>query len=266
MIKHLKKLLFLVAVLLPGVSYANISITPFLVELDAASNKRVKSVKVINTTNDAQTYRVRVVNYVQKDDGSFAQVEGKADPDANFAEPYLTFSPRQFTLEPKKAQTVNVGRKAVPNLKDGEYVSHLLVQEAKKPTPMPKANADSNALTIDIQALYGITIPVILTKGDLTSITEIVGLKKNVEKDTAKLDVSLARKGTKSSWGSVTVIDNKGDKVGELKNIRIYLSAKNREVSVPLNKTPQELSGKTLKVIFNDNYAKKDVAEKTISF
>ncbi|MCL2473487.1 MAG: hypothetical protein FWF23_01075 [Alphaproteobacteria bacterium] len=250
-------------------AFANIAITPFYIDFDAASNKRVVSVKVTNTTSEKQTYRAHFINYKQKPDGSLEEItKAQEDPNAPFAEPYLTVSPRQFTIDPGIMQTVNVGRKPMPNVPDGEYVSYLMIREITPPTPIEQTQASDKEFGVNIKALYATAIPVLLIKGQFTSgtaLSEIESAGTPKDSKNALIAVTLEREGTRSSYGSIQVMDG-SDVVGEIKNLRVLLSTKSRRVVIQLKKPESELKGKKLRIIFKDGRTDNTITEEKVVF
>ena len=250
-------------------AFANISINPFFIDFDAASNKRVVSVKITNTTSEKQTYRAHFINYKQKPDGSLEEInKEQEDPAAPFADPYLTVSPRQFTIDPGVMQTVNVGRKPMPNAPDNEYVSYLMIREITPPTPAEQAQASDKEFGVNIKALYATAIPVLLVKGQFTSETSLSKIESaGASKDgkNALIAVTLGREGNRSSYGSIQVMEG-SDLVGDIKNLRVFLSTKSRKIVIQLKKPVNELKGKTLKVIFKDGRTEKTISEEKVVF
>ncbi len=230
----IKKLLILSSILLYAFRVeANISIYPYSVDFEAKGRKRVQTVRVINTSDKPQVYRVSLVNYVQGSDGKLTEVQGEDGP---FARKYLVFSPRQFRLNPKEAQTINVSRRGLNELKDGEYVSHLKVQEVKLGEPEKNPNAEENTVSISLTPLFAVTIPVTIEKGDnLVSKTEIVSTKK-IGADT--ISVTLKRLGNISSRVNIVLEDEKGKEVGRLNSVKIYTTADQNTVQVKAEGKP----------------------------
>lgn len=265
----MKKLLFILAVFLAAPQcFANISVFPYAVDFDASSKKRTSTVRIINSSGVKQTYRAGFVNYVQLEDGQFRELT-EQDAGAKTAEPYLFVSPRQFTLEPDKVQTINVIRRPAPDMEDGEYVSHLKITEIDMPSQEKKEDVQPllpNTLSIKLRALYAITIPVTISKGKAVSKAVISGVQKTTAQDGAvELEVTLDKEGSRSVRGSLLAVDSKNKKMGELNNVRIYPAVSKRKVYLRLTKTEAELKGSPVRVIFKDKESNKNVSEKEIS-
>ena len=65
----MKKIIFLLTLLIGAKAWANISIYPYNLDFDAASRKRVQSIRVINKSNKRQTYRISVIDLQQNSNG-----------------------------------------------------------------------------------------------------------------------------------------------------------------------------------------------------
>ena len=225
------KYLTLMMMLIANVAYANISIYPFSVDFKDNSRKRVQSVRIINSSDKPQTYRVSMVDFKQDENGKLTEVTSSETS----AVPYVSWSPRQFTLKAKEVQTVNVARRSLAKAKDGEYVSHLKISEVNLGAPKTNQNTgNSDSISMKIDVLFAVTIPVTVEKGnDLVAKTSLVSWKK-VGND--KLNINLKREGNKSSRVNVYVLDNKNQELGKVKGIKIYMTTDTLNIDIPLNK------------------------------
>ena len=172
-----KYILLLILCLLPGWARANLAISSFYVWFDANSPKRTEVVRVTNNSNTRKSYRIKLVNFKQNADGSYTDIEQPL-PGNPFAVPYISFSPHETSLEPGQTQTIRIIRKPMAAAADGEYVSHLLIRELPEKT-IAKSQNNNGELKIDIKALYGVTIPVIVDKGNLHDQAEIKNVSLN---------------------------------------------------------------------------------------
>ena len=187
--------------------WANISIFPYSVDFEANGRKRVQTVRVINISDKEQTYRVSFVNFNQGPQGQLTEVNTDSGP---YARKYLVFSPRQFHLKPHEMQTINVARRGIADLADGEYVSRLKIQEVK-------------LVSLTLKPLFAVTIPVTIEKGNnLVSKTELVSARALNSRD---LSVTLKRAGNISSRVNLVVVDPKGEEIGRLNSVKIYTTA-----------------------------------------
>lgn len=210
---------------------ANLAISSFYVQFDANSPKRTETVRVTNNSNAQKSYRIKLVNFKQNADGSYSEIESPL-PKNPFAAPYISFSPHETSLAPGQTQTVRLVRKPMAAAADGEYVSHLLIREL--PDKVSKeTQVDNGELNIDIKALYGVTIPVIIDKGSLHSLGAIKEV--SVDKSSAKPSVSVVvtRTGNRSFWGNLIVKKGK-KKIGRVNGFKIFMTTPERSIKIPL--------------------------------
>lgn len=218
-------------ILASGQALANLSISSFYVFFDANSPKRTDVVRLTNSTNQRKTYRLKMVNFKQNADGSYTPIT-QALPNNPFASPYIGFSPHETTLEPGQSQTVRIIRKPMAAAADGEYVSHLFVQELPEKRQTTAAD-NQQQIKIDIKALYGLTIPVIIDKGNLSSSAKI---SKTLAKNNGSkpyIEATIKRSGNRSFWGNLIVTQN-GKEIGRVNGFKIFLTTPERQIQIPL--------------------------------
>jgi P pilus assembly chaperone PapD len=80
----------------------------------------------------------------------------------------VRYAPRRVTLPPNQPQSIRVGLNPADTLPDGEYRVHMLFRAIPK-TQAVTDEANASELKIQLIPLYGITIPIIVRKGDLTA-------------------------------------------------------------------------------------------------
>ncbi len=232
----MKNIIFLFVLFLSlfrsAISFANISVYPYSIDFEANSRKRVQSVRVINTSEKTQVYRVSMVNFIQDSKGDLKETN---DDNGNFSRKQLVWTPRQFTLKPGEIQTINVAKRGLGALKDGEYVSHLKIQEVNLGTPKKTSNSTpGEGISINIIPLFAITIPVTIEKGNnLFSKTELLNYQRT---SANNLKITLKRAGNKSSRINAVVLNEKGDEVGRLNQIKIYTTTDKLTTNIKLNK------------------------------
>lgn len=229
--------IFMFGLLFANTVKANLSISPFYVLFDANSPNRSDVVRVTNTSNEEKSYRIKLINYQQNEDGSYKEIS-EALAGNPFATPYIGYAPHETTLAPRQAQTIRIQRKAMAAAKDGEYVSHLLIQEmpAKFGTEIKSKN---NEIKIDIRALYGVTIPIIIDKGNLNSSGKVTQAKVVNSNKNPYAEVMVKRSGNQSFWGTLVVKEGK-EEIGRINNFKIFLSTPQRLIKIPLYKQPNK--------------------------
>lgn len=207
---------------------ANLAVSSFYVWFDANSPKRAEVVRVTNNSNTQKSYRIKLVNFKQNADGSYSDIE-KPLAGNPFAEPYISFSPHETTLAPGQTQTVRLVRKPMAAAADGEYVSHLLIRELPEKTAV-KQEAGSGELKIDIKALYGVSIPVIIDKGNLHGSAVI----SSVSAGNNFVSVTVKRSGNRSFWGNL-IVRNGTKEIGRVNGLKIFMTTSERHIKIPLS-------------------------------
>lgn len=228
--------------------------------------ERVKEVRLLNRGDTEQKYRITIVNRRMKENG---QLEPAEEPAAGefFAKPILRYGPRQVTLGPKEAQSIRLMSRLPANAKEGEYRSHVLIQEIPDADAAKAVqNQNSSGLGVNIQAIYGVTIPVFFRKGELTSEASLSNPRITNEYDSTYVKFDINRTGNKSLFGTAQIFD--GDKqLAILKGIAVYLSSPKRTIAVEI---PEEyaktLSGKTLRIVYGKLQEEEDTSPTEISF
>ncbi|MCL2629369.1 MAG: hypothetical protein FWD33_01605 [Alphaproteobacteria bacterium] len=247
----MKKYIFLLfAIFMPLPVLSNISLSPFFLKFDAEAKTRTGQVRFTNTSRETRTYNIRLVNFIQEKDGSYRTITKPLEGNP-FADYYLEYSPRQVTLEPMKSQVVRVQRRGMAAADPGEYVSHLLIQEV--PIDRPKSNEKpTEGISINLEVVYGVSIPVIIEKGKTTSTARIKNAQVLKNENIAR--VKVERFGNRSFLGSV-VIKEKGREIGKISDFRIFMTTGARILSVPLSKNPKGeisvtlINGRTKEII-----------------
>ncbi|MEE6207249.1 MAG: hypothetical protein VZR95_04255 [Alphaproteobacteria bacterium] len=262
-------LLLLMASFISTKAMAGMAVFPQAVDFLQDSKKRSQTLNVVNQSKSPQTYRVSIVEYTQDESGRYH----KAETVANSAQKYLLYSPKQFTLMPGKVQAIRVARKGLGDIKDGEYVSHLLVSEVAMPHHKASKNKklsntnkevveneenteEDKEISVSIHPLLATSVPVTLYKGDhLGQATDV--LSHSVSGDN--LNLVLQRKGNISSRLILKVYDAKGEEIGRAGPVRIYTPNGKRNLSIKLK------SGtKPTKIELNDALTNKKLSEKAL--
>lgn len=216
----------------PFAAGANLAISTFYVLFDAGSAKRTEVVRVTNNSNSQKVYRISLINFKQNADGTYSEIEQPL-PGNPFASPYIGFSPHETSLVPGQTQTIRLVRRPMAAAADGEYVSHLLVRELPEKNKKEQTS-NSGELKIDIKALYGVTIPVIIDKGNLHSSAAISSASVNNKAEKPYASVNVKRNGTRSFWGNLIVKQGKKE-IGRVNGFKIFMTTPDRQIKIPLS-------------------------------
>lgn len=233
-----KFLLFCFFALMCVPGHANIAVSPFFIEFDADTDRRSNHIRFTNTGARETTYNIKIVNYRQNSDGTYSPIDVAIDGNP-FAAPYLEYSPHQVTLKPMESQVVRIQRRSMAVAPDGEYVSHLLVQEVPPANTDTNSGQNNNGISINLRAIYGVSIPVMVTKGDVSATARIRQVRVDYNDGQYVANVTVERFGTRSFNGTLIVKDDEVE-IGRVNNFRIFMTTPERVVNIPLGtKKPQ---------------------------
>jgi P pilus assembly chaperone PapD len=116
------------------------------VKLEFEGRKRSGTIKILNRDPVSVYYRISFAPLIEKDKGKDAK-------------DWVRFSPRRIRLGPGEHQTVRVVARKPADLAPGEYTARLLIQAIP---PARKADKSSDKIKINLDIVYGISIPIII--------------------------------------------------------------------------------------------------------
>lgn len=220
-----------------AMAQGDLMVTPRRVVFEG--NKQSQELTLANTGNDTAKYNVSFVQYRMTEAGSFEQI---TEPDSGqyFVDKYIRVFPRSVTLAPGEAQTVRMQFRKMPDMKPGEYRSHLYFRAVPDEKPLGENEAaDTASIGIRLIPIFGITIPIIARLGDLPLEVELSGLALDTKSDTVPvLSVTFERKGDKSVFGDLVAVhespDGKTNEIGIVRGIAVYTPNKVRRFSMKL--------------------------------
>ncbi len=238
----------------------NLLVTPKRVVFEGS--KRSEELNLANIGRDTATYIISIIQIRMKEDGTFERIT-QPDSAQNFADKNLRFFPRSVTLGPNEAQTVKVQLTKAGDLAPGEYRSHLYFRASPPEKPLGDIEPEKDSvLSVRLIPVFGISIPVIIRKGETNAQVSISDVKFKVEKDTVhSVDITFTRSGNMSVYGDVSVDhiapDGKVTKVGSVKGLAVYTPNINRRFHLVLYNAPgvNFHSGK-LQVVYADQSSK----------
>lgn len=238
-------------ILAASAAEAQLLIVPQRVVFEA--RERSTTINLVNQSDRTTTYRIVWRELTQLPSGDYRELE-PVPADAKLASGLVRYSPRQVTLQPNEQQVVRLLVRRPGNLADGEYRSHMLFEA--EPIAVGGAAESEAGIGVQLQVVYGISIPVIVRVGDL-------GVSAGLERPavewldprTLRLSVAIARVGDKSLYGDIDVlIRDAGGERQVLQNIRglaVYPPNDHREARLDIA-VPEGLSlkGRELEVVF----------------
>lgn len=220
----------------------NLLVYPRRVVFEGA--KHMEEFNLANIGKDTATYQVSLLEMRMKNDGSFEEVT-KQDSGQNFAAPFLRFFPKLVVLGPNESQVVKVQVTRSSTLPPGEYRSHLYFRAV----PLVKAKGESEEpvdpknISVRITPIFGISIPVIIHAGEMSSSVSIDHVRLSEKNETgAMLEMTFNRQGNSSVYGNI-IIEYLSDlniktKLIEADGVAIYTPNKLRDIRVQLPHMP----------------------------
>jgi P pilus assembly chaperone PapD len=202
-------LLLPAAIVLPiQQAHADLMINPTRIVFD--KNRRAAQIDLINDGATSATYRLVLVNRRMTEAGEFNAIDTPG-PGEQFADAMLVYSPRQITLAPGAQQLVRVALRKPEDLAAGEYRSHLFFEKVAETTA--ENNIENHGRTpadevgVNLTALIGVSIPVIVRHGDTAAQVAIdhLALERESATEAPLLALQLHRSGTRSVYGDLTV-------------------------------------------------------------
>jgi fimbrial chaperone protein len=146
-----------------SVSEAVLFITP--TRLVFEGRDRAATVTFLNQKNEPKTYRLFWREKKQGPDGKFVNmVEGDDVPWS--AQNLIRYSPRQVTVEPQESQVVRFALRKPKNLPEGEYRSHLVIEEQEPPKNQEDEQIGGDSIGLLLHMLYSYTMPILVVHGD----------------------------------------------------------------------------------------------------
>jgi P pilus assembly chaperone PapD len=234
----------------------NLLITPRRVVFEGS--KKSIDLNLANTGADTATYAISLVQIRMKEDGGFETIT-EPDPGQLFADKNIRFFPRSVTLGPNEAQAIKVQILRSNELAPGEYRSHFYFRAIPNSKPLGENEVPRDTTTISVQLVpvFGITIPVIIRVGELTTKVTLSDLAFNMVNDTIpSLKMVFNRTGNKSVYGDLAVdhisLQGKITRVGIANGIAVYTPNTIRRFQFNLIKVPGvDFKTGTLRVIYS---------------
>ena len=217
----------------PAWAAGDLLVAPTRVILDG---KRGTQVILNNVGSEEMTYRISLEIKRMAEDGRLEDIDPAATTEAEKAALALVrYAPRRVTLPPNQPHSIRIGLNPADTLPDGEYRVHMLFRAIPK-TQAVTDEAGTNDLKIQLIPLYGITIPIIVRKGELAATAALANARMGRDEDGPVLEVDASRKGNRSIYGEFRVSKPGQSKpIIVQKGIAIYPEIAKRKVDLPLS-------------------------------
>ena len=235
----------------------NLLITPRRVVFD--NNKRSVDLNLANIGKDTAEYAISIIQIRMTEDGGFQQITDP-DPGQQFADKYMRFFPRSVKLGPGESQAIKIQLIRANELSEGEYRSHFYFRAVPKDDQSETGadiQQDTTVFSVRLTPIFGLTIPVIIQKGNSTARVSLTDLGFSFSNDTVPLiKLTFNRSGNMSVYGNISVdhisTQGKVTRVGIANGVAVYTPNLTRHFQLNLNRVPGvDFRSGTLRVIYS---------------
>ena len=195
----------------PLAAQGDLLIAPTRLILDG---RRGGEVILSNIGSEEATYRVTLELHRMTPDGLLEPVqEAEASVTEQAALEMVRYAPRRVILPPGEPQAIRISARPGAELPDGEYRVHMSFAAIPKVAPIAPTDQEAPAtgLSIKIVPIYGITMPIIIRKGDLQVTAALANPKLEQTAEGLAFTVDISRQGGASLYGDILVYPQGSD-------------------------------------------------------
>lgn len=229
----------------PASAQADLLVAPTRLVLD---DRGSTSVILSNIGDTEATYRIGAELRRMTPEGTLEPVAlDQANEIERAALEMVRFAPRRVVLPPGQPQSVRVSVRPAAELPDGEYRIHLTFNGIPDVAPVSEdSDGQAQGLDIRLTAIYGISIPVIVRKGNVESAASISNPRVETGPEgNSFLKLDMARTGNGSTFGELVVTrPGQSEPVYYVRGIAIYPELAARALTLNLtNEEAAQLQG-----------------------
>ena len=232
---------FILLIIMSANTHAQGNLMLFPKRVVFEGSKKIEKLNLANTGKDTLRYLISLVNCRMNEDGAMEVITDPKDNE-QFAEDFIRFYPRSVVLAPNQSQSVKIQLINSDKLSTGEYRSHFYfrAEQEKKPLGEDEIKNTANAISVDIKAIFGITIPVILRTGEPDINIRFKDVRLETSNDSVSaLNLTILRTGNMSVFGDITASyispGGKITPVASVKGVAIYTPNNLRNIKITLN-------------------------------
>ncbi len=237
LITYLGCALALVAAM-PAQAAGDLLVAPTRIVLDGP---RGAELVLNNIGSETATYRVSLEVRRMRPDGSLEDVavENFTTNEQSSVD-MVSYSPKKVVLPPNQPQTIRIGSRMPEGLADGEYRVHMLFRAIPAATPAASPDAPAaSGVSIALTPIYGVTIPIIVRKGNLEAQSALSNPRLAPDRDEPgspmALKVDISRTGNRSVYGEFRVMKpGVAEPLIAARGIAVYTELGQRTLSLPL--------------------------------
>lgn len=188
----------------PLAAQGDLLIAPTRLVLDG---RRGGEVILSNIGSEEATYRVALELRRMTAEGGLEPVdEAAASVSEKAALEMIRYAPRRVTLPPGQPQAIRISARPDAELPDGEYRVHMSFNALPKVEALGTALTEGNqGLSINIIPVFGITMPIIVRKGELEVVAGISNPRLVQTERGPAFAVDITRAGEASLYGDLLV-------------------------------------------------------------
>ena len=195
-----------VALPAPLAAQGDLLIAPTRLVLDG---RRGGEVILSNIGSEEATYRITLELRRMTPDGDLELVE---DAEASLSEKaaleMIRYAPRRVILPPDEPQAIRISARPGAELPDGEYRVHMsfaALPKVRPVAPPEEGAAPAQGFSVRIKPVYGITIPIIVRKGNLEVSAGLANPRLEETPEGPIFAVDIPRTGQASFYGDLLV-------------------------------------------------------------
>ena len=225
---------------MPAHAQGDLLVAPTRIILDG---RRSAEVVLNNIGATPATYRITLEIKRMTPDGRLELIAPDALTDAERAmQEMLVFSPRRVTLPPNQPQVIRLSARWPEGLADGEYRGHLLFRAIPDARPVTDGGVavSSGGVAISLVPIYGVTIPIIVRRGQL-SATAALALPRIIEEVPGRpvFQLDISRSGDRSVYGEILVtVPGQTMPVIVVRGVGVYTELNQRTLNLAI--TPEQ--------------------------
>ena len=222
----------------PAGAQGDLLVAPTRVVLDG---RRSAEVVLNNIGSNVATYRISLEIKRMNSDGRLEPVDpAVATAMERAMSDMLVFSPRRVTLPPNQPQVIRISARPPEGLPDGEYRAHMLFRAVPEARPVTEAVDAGGGVAIALTPIYGVTIPVIVRRGNLSATGSLADARlERVEDDRTALRLTINRQGSRSLYGEIIVTRvGAAEPALVARGVGVYTEVNQRHLTLPL--TPEQ--------------------------
>ena len=194
-----------VAMPAPLSAQGDLLIAPTRLVLDG---RRGGEVMLSNIGSEEATYRVELELRRMTPEGDLERVEeSSANVTERAALEMIRYAPRRVTLPPGEPQSIRISARPGAELPDGEYRVHMSFAAVPKVRPIAPAaeGAATEGFAIRLTPIYGITMPIIVRKGELEVTAGLANARLEQTPEGTEFKLDMTRSGSASVYGDLLV-------------------------------------------------------------